>query len=153
MQKITDLFMDNTKVFLDRADKNYGGCIMAKDSIMFNFADGARDVKVGDRIFEIDSLRSGRTDITPFTIIKIGNKLVTVQQSFYGVPSGREWQFYAETGRKKSNYSTYRTYSSVEAYEEVKTQNLTIERARNYTNGVITYKQAVEILKILGAEV
>jgi hypothetical protein len=121
---------------------------MAKESIIFNFKDGAKEVKVGDIIVEVDDCLPLNKKFTDFQITKIGNKLVTAQMRFGGL-CGRDNQFYIETGRMKSNYPTKPTYSSSKAYHEYKNQQTIIATAASYAR-TATYEQAVEILKILG---
>ena len=93
---------------------------MGKTSIMFNFTDGAKEVKVGDSFITVGRYyQSSGYTFHNYTVEKIGSKLVTANRGCS--------KFIAETGKLQSDYSTDPTFSSMAAFEIYQKEQIVIQ--------------------------
>lgn len=121
---------------------------MAKQSVMFKFRDGLKEVKVGDPVLLVGGRRRGDME---GKVSKIGNKLITVEHGGYG-----ESQFYIENGQQKTEYSGDSIYSSKLAYDEsllddksLRALKRLLERSSAYE---LKQKQILEAVQALGLD-
>jgi len=114
---------------------------MAKEKVIFNFADGPKEIKVGDTFIAVHP-NDSRRGVSKFKVDKIGITLIT---------AGRE-KFYIATGRRQTEYTAEEAYSSEEAYQIIRKQDSFIRKVRNHFDyrSKITYEQAVKIAEIIG---
>lgn len=116
---------------------------MKEKTVMFNFADGPKEIKVGDTLY-YPSQRS-RIGIV-YEIVKIGRDLITCDDS-------RGTKFYIQTGRSKSKYSGGQAYSSEESYYEFLKISKYIREVTDWlSRSKMTLEQAKQIASILGYE-
>jgi hypothetical protein len=127
---------------------------MARDKL-FKFRDGVKPVKVGDTVWEVCADNRRKTAGQKL-VVAVGTKLITVSHTMTNPNRWNNTQYYLETGRVKSEYSTgLSLYSSEEAEQEYFIQFTTREQLCDKMRGHysppdwLTYDKACRILKIL----
>lgn len=117
--------------------------------VMFKYGDGIKEVRVGDKAWEVPNDHRQGTG-RHVTILAIGRKYITVGEK------DMKWthsQFAIDTGWYKSEYgSGYTLYTSKEGQEKARLERefiLDVQKRISGYSVTLTYDQAVRIKAIL----
>jgi hypothetical protein len=111
---------------------------MSEKTAMFNFIDGEKEVRVGDRFISVD----GRGRAYNCIVTKLGNKFISTDLGD---------KFYISTGREQCDYSPSYAYSSMNVYEVLSKQRSFISEVERQIRNMrdLNYQDAIDIRKIL----
>ena len=127
---------------------------MAKESIVFPFADGLKDVKVGDLVYFVNRnhFYTNRyptiSDLHELKVSKIGSKYL-----FVIYRTGKEaGSFNIINGKENSPYTGGKLYSSIESFENAMKESKVIEKVKESVRvklNTLTYPEAMVLAQAL----